>query len=50
VREIDFEEDEWIHDNQYVIVDEFEKRPDLVLDFKKLKEDHLLDEADEILI
>lgn len=53
--EIDFEEDEWRHDNQYVFADKSLNAPELILDLKKFWEDDIdpkvkLAQDEEILL
>lgn len=38
LKEIDFEDDEWRHDNQYVLTNKDVNKPELIFDFKELTE------------
>ena len=55
VTEIDFEEDEWRHDNQYVFGDKSLNAPEMILDLKSLQGEDLeagvrLKEDEEVLL
>ena len=55
VTEIDFEEDEWRHDNQYVFGDKSLNAPEMILDLKSLQGEDLeagvrLGEDEEVLL
>ena len=45
VKEIDFEENEWRHDNQYVITHPDSKHPEVLIDLRKIG----LEDGEEVL-
>ena len=48
-REIDFENDDWQHDNQYVFDDEYSNHPTAIVDFQDLKDLAMLEDNEEVL-
>ena len=48
-KEIDFEDDAWQHDNQYVFNDEYSNHPTAIIELQDLKDAAMLTDDEEIL-